>query len=65
MKRDLTSHIGIFADRGDKAVRLWTKRTRTLLTPREAFGLAFSLMRAAERAEGRRTPGPVLEEERE
>ena len=65
MKRDLASHIGIFADRGEKAVRLWVKRTRTLLTPSEARGIAFTLLVSADRAEARNTPGVVLEEERE
>ena len=65
MRRDLSTHIGVFAEPETREVRLWTSKRRTLLTPREAHGLAFSLIAAADRAEKRNVPGPKLEEERE
>lgn len=63
--KTLSEKLGVFADRNDGAVRLWTAKCRTLLTPSEARGIAFTLMVSADRAEGRNKPGPKLEEDRD
>jgi hypothetical protein len=53
--------IAVFALPDSKEVRLWSEKRTSLLSPSQARGIAFSLMVAADRAEGRRIPNDSKE----